>query len=100
MPSVVIRPQASADLAEIWAYIAEDSPRQADALAVRIDQEFRVLARQPNIGRTRSELLPNLRSFPVGRYVIFYIPRPRGIEVIRVLHGARDLKPLFQPDVE
>lgn len=91
---------ASADLAEIWAYIAEDSLRQADILAVRIDQEFKVLARNPSIGRARPELLANLRSFPVDRYIIFYIPRPRGIEVIRVLHGARDLKPLFQQDVE
>jgi toxin ParE1/3/4 len=89
---------ASADLAEIWAYIAKDSPRQADILAVRIDQEFKVLARNPNIGRTRTELLVNLRSFPVGRYIIFYIPRLRGIEVVRVLHGARDLKPLFQEE--
>jgi toxin ParE1/3/4 len=87
-----------ADLAEIWAYIAEDSPRQADILAVRIDQEFKVLARNPNIGRARPELLANLRSFPVGLYIIFYIPRPRGIEVIRVLHGARDLKPLLQEE--
>ncbi len=100
MPSVVVRPQASDDLAEIWAYIAEDSPRQADAFAVRLDREFRLLARNPNIGRARPELLANLRSFPIGRYIIFYLPRPRGIEVIRVLHGARDLKSLVQLDAE
>jgi hypothetical protein len=42
----------------------------------------------PEIGRARPELLANLRSFPVGR----------GIEVVRVLHGARDLKPLFEQE--
>jgi toxin ParE1/3/4 len=99
MPSVVIRPKALEDLAEIWAYIAEDSPRQADAFAAAIDREIRELDRRPLIGRARPELLTDLRSLPIGRYVIFYLPRNRGIEVVRVLHGARDLKPLFDDDV-
>ncbi|MGA8875055.1 MAG: type II toxin-antitoxin system RelE/ParE family toxin [Candidatus Korobacteraceae bacterium] len=99
MPSVVIRPKALEDLAEIWAHIAEDSPRQADAFAAAIDREIRGLARRPLIGRARPELLTDLRSLPFGRYVIFYLPRKRGIEVVRVLHGARDLKPLFDEDV-
>jgi toxin ParE1/3/4 len=98
MPPVVIRPKALADLTDIWAYIAEDSIRHADAFAARLNQEFRMLARRLELGRARPELLANLRSFPVGNYVIFYLPRPRGIEVIRVLHGARDLKPLIGED--
>jgi toxin ParE1/3/4 len=52
------------------------------------------------MGRERPELLADLRSFPVGRYVIFYLPRPHGIEVVRVLHGARDLKPLFEQEID
>ena len=76
MPSVVVRPQASDNLAELWAYIAEDSPRQADAFAVRLRPGVSgLLARNPNIGRARPELLANLRSFPIGRYIIFYLPR-------------------------
>jgi toxin ParE1/3/4 len=100
MPSVVIRPKALADLADIWAYIAEDSIRHADILADRLNREFRMLARQPELGRARPELLANLRSFPVGQYVIFYISRRRGIEIIRVLHGARDLKPIFEDEAD
>jgi len=99
MPSIVIRPKALEDLAEIWAYIAEDSPRQADAFASALNREIRNLARRPLIGHTRPELLTGLRSLPFGRYVIFYLPRKRGIEVVRLLHGARDLKPLFDEDV-
>jgi len=99
MPSVVIRPQALGDLAEIWAYIAEDSPRQADVFAAALDREIRDLARHPLIGRARPELFADLRSLPVGRYVIFYLPGKRGIEVVRVLHGSRDLKPLLDEDV-
>ena len=100
MPTVVIRPQAAADLAEIWAYIAEDSPDHADAFLDRIDKEFRALARRPRMGRTRPELSPALRSIPVGCYVVFYVPRTGGIDVVRVLHGARDLDSLFEEDVE
>ena len=100
MPSIVIRPQATADLAEIWAYIAEDSTREADAFAARVHREFRLLARQPMIGRERPELLADLRSFPVGRYIIFYLPRSRGIEVVRVIHGARDLELFFEPEID
>jgi toxin ParE1/3/4 len=36
-----------------------------------------------------------LRSSPVGSYLVFYLPLPDGIEVIRVLHGSRDLDRLF-----
>ena len=59
---------------------------------------FETLPGNPLIGRARPELLIDLRSLPFGRYVIFYLPRKRGIEVVRVLHGARDLKPLFDED--
>ena len=92
MPTVVIRPRALADLAEIWAYIAEDSPAHADAFAARIDRKFHTLARRPGIGRARPELDKYLRSFVVGQHVIFYLPRSNGIEVVRVLHGARDIE--------
>jgi toxin ParE1/3/4 len=41
------------------------------------------------LGRSREELVPGLRSLPFGRYVM-------GIVIVRVLHGARDLGPLFE----
>jgi toxin ParE1/3/4 len=50
----------------------------------------------PLIGRQREELSPRLRSFPVSRYIIFYRPMENGIEIVRVLHGARDFPPLFE----
>src|ERR1044071_7633588 len=47
-------------------------------------------------GRERSELTEGLWSFPVGRsYLLFYRPEPGGIQLVRVLHGARDLPSLF-----
>jgi toxin ParE1/3/4 len=98
MPSVVVRPLAWADLAEIWAFIAEDSVDHADRFAALVDRQFRALARQPHIGRSRPELAADLRSLPVGNYVVFYVPRSKGIEVVRVLHGARDIQSILQAD--
>ncbi len=50
------------------------------------------------MGRDRSQLAAGLRSFPVGNYIIFYMPLPNGIEIIRVLNGAGDIDALFDPD--
>jgi|SRR5579864_8936692 toxin ParE1/3/4 len=98
MPVVVKRPRALVDLAEIWEYIADDSFTHADAFATLIDSKFRTLARRPNLGRARPELSKDLRSFAVGRYVIFYLPLSNGIEIVRVLHGARDVATILQDD--
>jgi toxin ParE1/3/4 len=85
-------------LAEIWAYIADDSTEHADAFAALIDDKFHALARQPGMGRARPELDKSLRSFAVGRYVIFYLPLPKGVEIVRVLHGARDIEAFFSDE--
>jgi toxin ParE1/3/4 len=33
----------------------------------------------------------NLRSFPVGSYIIFYLPLSDGVEVVRVMNGRQDI---------
>jgi toxin ParE1/3/4 len=95
MPTVVVRPRAMVDLAEIWAFIADDSAEHADAFASLIDSKFEVLARQPNMGRRRPELAKNIRSFVVGQYVIFYLPVRGGVQIVRVIHGARDIEAIL-----
>ena len=92
------RPQALQDLADIWAYIADDNPSRADAFADLIDEKLQALARHPRMGRVRSELSADLRSFVVGRYVIFYLPLRNGIDIVRVIHGARDIQTIFLED--
>ncbi len=69
----------------------------ADRFFAQAEATFARLARPPGIG-TRHEpddpLYADLRYFPVSRfrvYLVFYRPVPRGIEVLRVLHGARDI---------
>ncbi|WP_076792866.1 type II toxin-antitoxin system RelE/ParE family toxin [Chlorobium sp. KB01] len=98
MPVIVTRPLVFDDLADIWDYIAEDSPVRADGFIDSLDRKFHELAASPHAGRSRPELLPGLLSYPFGRYVIFYLVNPHGIEIVRVLHSARDIAPHFNPD--
>jgi toxin ParE1/3/4 len=92
--------QAKNDLAEIWEYIAEESPSSADRLIQRLVRQYKSLAENPGMGRLRAELRPGLRSFPVGNYLMFYRPIPEGIAVLRIIHGARDLEALFEREPE
>lgn len=87
---------ARSDLDEIWFYIAQDNPDAADRFVRVLVSRFPLLASMPEIGRAREELSPHLRSFPVGNYVIFYRPSDSGVEIARVLHGARDFPSLFE----
>jgi toxin ParE1/3/4 len=88
--------EARADLDEIWFYIAQDNPDAADKFIRAMVSRFPKLAAMPHLGRQREELSPRLRSFPVGRCVIFYRPTEKGVEIARGLDGARDLPPLFE----
>ena len=91
-----LSPAARSDLDDIWFYIAQDDPEVADKFIRAIVSRFPKLAAMPELGRRREELLPRLRSLVVGQHVIFYRPMESGIEIVRVLHGARDLPPLFE----
>lgn len=95
MARVTRRPLAAADILDIWDHIAEDSLDQADRWIDKLDEKFGILATQPLMGRAREELAADLRSFPFGRYVIFYMPVQDGIDVARVLHSARDVDAAF-----
>lgn len=95
MVSIVKSPRATRDLLEIWDYIADDSEARADAFIARFDTKFRLLAERSGLGRPREELAEGIRSLPLGRYVIFFRPVPKGVEIVRVLHSARDLNTGF-----
>jgi toxin ParE1/3/4 len=64
-------------------------------LVVQFDQQLDSLACTPLMGKSADEFSPGLRSFPVGSYLIFYRPIVGGIELARLLHGARDITTEF-----
>jgi toxin ParE1/3/4 len=86
--------QGLLDLDQIWSYIARDTIEQADRFLDKIQAKLEMLARQPLIGESRDDLGRNVREAPIGNYVIFYRPIPDGVEVVRVLHGARNIRNL------
>ena len=90
---IVRRPQARLDLIEIWGFIADDSEAAADRMLDRIEDVLRMLRDRPLAGRQRPELAQELRSFPVGSYIVFYLPLPNGIDLVRVRSGYLDIGP-------
>ena len=85
-----IAPRALADLDAIWSYIAEDKPRAADRTIDSLHARFTVLASQPLIGQDRADLRPGLRMLSVGSYAIYFKSTADGVEIVRVLHSARE----------
>lgn len=97
MPEVVYSPASVGDLAEIWDYVAQDSLLQADRLIDRFRIRIQYLAHNNLLGRPRTELAKNCRSVPLGKYCIYYRPIDDGIEVLRLLHSARDIRQIKFP---
>lgn len=95
MPTLIVSPLAEEDVEEIWSFVAERDVEAADRLIDEITDRFDHLLAYPEAGRARHELLVNLRSLPVKRYVIFYQPTDDGVEIFRVLHGSRDIQGEF-----
>lgn len=87
---------ANSDIEEIAFYLFDLNPIAAYRFLNALEKTCELLAEQPLIGRPRPEFTENLRSFPVGNYLIFYTPAPHGIDVARVIYGGRDLPEVFQ----
>ena len=83
--------RALAQISEILAFLAEDSPQTASRFLQRTEALASLLARHPTIGRRTD--LPDVRVFAIRPYpyLIFYRPEPdeSGITVLRVRHMAR-----------
>lgn len=95
MSAYRLSPPAEEDLVDIWLFISKDSVEAADKLAGEFEKVFEILAQYPEAGRERSEIAPRLRSFPVKRYILFYRPMPDGVEIVRVVHGSREVESIF-----
>ena len=94
MAKLSVSKDAESDLIEIWYYIARDSLFSAGRLNKLLYEKFHTLAANPGIGRSRPQLGPQVRSFPIGRYVIYHRPIGSLCVILRVIHGARDVADL------
>lgn len=93
---IFLPPQALQDLEEIHDFIADDNSGAALRFINLLEKKCESLTRIPAMGRRREELAPGLRSLPVRKYVIFYRQNKGRVEIIRMLHGARDIISLFE----
>lgn len=95
MPRLLVRPEAKSDLDEIWWYIAQDNPNNADKFLDRIQETLLTLADHPIMGISRDQIKNGIRSHIVGNYLIFYFPLQDGVDIIRVMNRVRDIESLF-----
>lgn len=89
--------EARTDLREIWQYIAQTSEPAADRVVKQILETCEMISLQPGIGQDCSRQRNALRRISSGKYLIFYLVRSdeQTIEIVRILHGARDTDRLF-----
>lgn len=100
MSRYLITPEADADLDEIWQYVAINSgSSRADALEDELHTAMNRLGEIPGIGHLRHDLADEpLRFFGVHKFLIIYRPEMRPIQIVRVLHGARDVQAILGSD--
>jgi toxin ParE1/3/4 len=87
---------ATNDIEQITDFIAQQSGlQQSETFLSKLDAKFANIVTFPQIGRKRSEILPNLRSVPLDKYLILYLLIGEDVEILRVVSGYRDLARLF-----
>jgi toxin ParE1/3/4 len=91
MLTLIKSPTSEEDLIDIWLYIAEDQPVNADRLLDRLNEAMIKLTEMPKMGVERSELIKGLRSYPLGKYILYYRIKDNDLEVVRVLSSSRDI---------
>lgn len=90
-----LSPEAAQDIREIWAYIAADSIKAARRLRLQIFDACRRVAGNPGIGHSREDLTDKPALFwPARSYLNIHTAR-KPVEIVRVLHGARDIPSLL-----
>ncbi|WP_342361631.1 type II toxin-antitoxin system RelE/ParE family toxin [Terrarubrum flagellatum] len=90
--------QAEDDLISIWRYIANESPQAADRVLDRINSRCQGLAAHPYSGPPREEIAAGVRHLAIDGYLTLYRVRNEQVEILRVLHGARNIDDINVPD--
>ncbi len=86
---------AREDLIAIWTHIAEDNPQATDRVLDRLEGAENRLAESPQIGPARNDIRPGLRYLVSGPNLLLYRIRDGRIEIVRAVHGRRDLHGQF-----
>ena len=96
MARYVLTELAKRDVRDIVAYIRRRSPQAAKQVRAELREAMRLLAEFPHIGHLREDVTDEpLRFWSVYSYLIVYRPEEKPLQVVRVVHGARDLPRFF-----
>lgn len=95
MAAVYFTRRARQDLIDIWLHIAADDPGAADRVLDRLELAATNLTENPRMGPARGDIRPDLRYLVSDTYLILYRIAEDGVEIVRVVHGRRDLFGLF-----
>lgn len=91
MEIVVKLPKVRAQLNQIVDYIADDNPSATFKWLADIESTFDLLSTQPLMGQeVQTKLLGIVRRHAFGKYSIYYQPITGGVDILRVIHSARD----------
>lgn len=94
--SYLLSEEAEGDLVEIYDRSLDDwGEVQADRYLDGLYAAFASIAVRPLAGRIRPEIGADIRSRLYGSHVIFYLAQPKRVDVLRILHQARDIGPAF-----
>lgn len=85
-------PTAVVDIDGIWEYVNDRNPAAADRLVNRITDATARLENYPESGPRREDIAPTARSIVVGSYTVLYRVTEASVEIVRVVHGARDMR--------
>ena len=97
MTAFVLTPAAEADLTDIIKYIAENNSNAAERSVARFGRTMQMLADNPEVGHLREDLAAEpLRFWTIYSYMIIYRPETAPLQIIRILHAARDIKDMLQ----
>lgn len=93
MKRIRITSPARNDLRQIRAYLTKYSPEAASYITQEIRTRLALLADQPGIGHVRADLTSaDVLFFSVRSYMVIYRVTGSEVQILRVLHGARDLE--------
>jgi plasmid stabilization system protein ParE len=93
----VLTQVAKADLLKILEYLDGDNPGAVLKVVDALDDAMQLLADNPGIGHRRPDLTPqDVRFWSVFRYLVIYRPSTKPLEIVRVLHGKRDVRRLLE----
>ena len=91
MPKANYTPEANQDFLRIGMHIAADNPAAALRWAETMQGLCDLLAGQPAIGqRVHTRRFGEVRRHVAGNYLIYYRELADGVEILTVVHGARE----------